>query len=99
MSKKMALRNSAPKMLPVGPLLVFVAVLSTLLFPALVCAFEIQTGSEDFKLRWDNTLRYTLSQRVKGQNDAILRSPNNDDGDRNFDVGIVSNRLDILSEV
>ncbi|MBU5613835.1 DUF1302 domain-containing protein [Geomonas azotofigens] len=66
--------------------------------PALVHGFQIDTGSEDVKLRWDNTFRYTLSQRVKGQNDAILKSPNNDDGDRNFDVGIVSNRLDILSE-
>lgn len=99
MSRKMALLNDAPKMLQVGPLLVFVAVLSMVLVPALVCAFEIETGSEDLKLRWDNTFRYTLSQRVKGQNDAILRSSNNDDGDRNFNVGIASNRLDILSEL
>jgi len=98
-SKKMALLNSAPKMLPLAYLSVFVVVLSMILFPALVCGFEIPTGNEDMKLRWDNTFRYTLSQRVKGQNDAILKSPNNDDGDRNFDVGIVSNRLDILSEV
>jgi len=99
MSKKMVLLNSAPKMLSLAYLSVFVAVLSMIFFPALVCAVEIPTGSEDMKLRWDNTLRYTLSQRVKGQDDAILKSPNNDDGDRNFDVGIVSNRLDILSEV
>lgn len=62
-------------------------------------AFDIPTGNEDLKLRWDNTFRYTLSQRVKKQDQAIINSPNNDDGDRNFDVGIVSNRLDILSEV
>jgi hypothetical protein len=61
-------------------------------------AFEIPTGNDDLRFRWDNTFRYTLAQRVKGQNDAILNSPQNDDGDRNFDVGIVSNRLDILSE-
>ncbi len=99
MSNKMALLNSAPKVLPLAYLSVFVAVLPLIFFPALVCGFEIPTESDDFKLRWDNTLRYTLSQRVKGQNDAILKSPNNDDGDRNFDVGIASNRLDILSEV
>jgi hypothetical protein len=62
-------------------------------------AFEIPTGSDDVKIRWDNTFRYTLSQRLKGQNKDILNSPQNDDGDRNFDVGIVSNRLDVLSEM
>jgi hypothetical protein len=62
-------------------------------------AFDIPTGNEDLKLRWDNTFRYTLGQRLKGQDRAILNSPNNDDGDRNFNVGIVSNRLDVLSEM
>jgi len=61
-------------------------------------AFEIPTGSEDVKFRWDNTFRYTLADRVTGQKQAILANPNGDDGDRNFDVGIVSNRLDVLSE-
>lgn len=62
-------------------------------------AFEIPTGNDDIQWRWDNTLRYTLSQRVKGQNNAIINNANIDDGDRNFDVGIVSNRLDLLSEM
>ena len=61
-------------------------------------AFEIPTGSEDVQWRWDNTLRYSLAQRVKGENKDIVNSPNSDDGDRNFNVGIVSNRLDLLSE-
>lgn len=61
-------------------------------------AFQIPTGNEDLVLRWDNTLRYTYGQRVKGQNSAIINQPNGDDGDRNFDVGGVTNRLDILSE-
>src|SRR5574337_1094440 len=62
-------------------------------------AFEIQTGNDDLEIHWDNTFRYTLGQRVKGQNRDIINSPNNDDGDRNFDVGLVTNRLDILSEL
>jgi hypothetical protein len=62
-------------------------------------AFEIPTGNDDLEIHWDNTFRYTLGQRVKGQNRDIINSPNNDDGDRNFDVGIVTNRLDILSEL
>lgn len=98
MSKMMGLFSSVSEMLLLDVKL-FVTLLFLVVSPALVLAFEIPAGNEDVKLRWDNTFRYTLSQRVKGQNDAILKSPNNDDGDRNFDVGIASNRLDILSEV
>lgn len=61
-------------------------------------AFNIPTGSDDVEARWDNTLRYSLSQRVKKQDSAIIGNKAIDDGDRNFDVGIVSNRLDLLSE-
>ena len=61
-------------------------------------AFEIPTGNEDIQFRWDNTLRYTYGHRISGQNKTLVNSPNMDDGDRNFDVGTVSNRLDLLSE-
>jgi hypothetical protein len=61
-------------------------------------AFVIPTGNEDVKANLDNTLRYTLAQRLRGQNKDILNSPQNDDGDRNFDVGLVSSRLDVLTE-
>ena len=64
-----------------------------------VDAFEIKTGSEDVVINWDNTLRYTLSQRLKGQSKDLANSANHNDGDRNFDVGIVSSRLDLLSEM
>jgi hypothetical protein len=63
-----------------------------------VDAFEFNTGNEDVVIRWDNTLRYTLAQRLKGQSKDIKDSANVNDGDRNFDVGIVSSRLDLLSE-
>lgn len=62
-------------------------------------AFEVKTGSDDVVINWDNTLRYTLAQRLRGQSKAIAGSANNNDGDRNFDVGIVSSRLDLLSEM
>src|SRR5512138_2010732 len=79
--------------------LLLVAVLAvTALGPDRAAAFEVKP-SEDFTLRWDNTFRYTLSGRTKHQADAILASPNYDDGDRNFDRGIVSNRLDLLTEL
>ena len=61
-------------------------------------AFEIKTGNDDLGIRWENTFRYTLGQRLKGQDRQILGSVNNDDGDRNFNVGLVSSRLDLLSE-
>ncbi len=61
-------------------------------------AFEIQTGNKDIELRWDTTFRYNLAYRTESQNKAIIGNPNADDGDRNFDKGIVTNRLDLLSE-
>ena len=62
-------------------------------------AFDIDVGNSDFKIRWDNTFRYNLGTRVQGQDSAILKNPNFDDGDRNFKNGsIVTNRLDLLSE-
>lgn len=64
-----------------------------------VGAFEIPTGIEDLDLRWDNTLKYNFGYRTEGQDSAILKNPNVDDGDRNFNKGIISNRFDILSEL
>lgn len=61
-------------------------------------AVEINTGNPDLVLRWDNTIRVNLANRVEGQDREIINSPNFDDGDRNFDRGMVSERLDLLSE-
>lgn len=62
-------------------------------------AIEIDTGNPDLQLRFDNTFRYNLGKRIDDQKQAILKNPNNDDGDRNFKKNsIVANRIDILSE-
>lgn len=62
-------------------------------------AFEIDTGNPDIETRWDNTFRYNVAVRAQGQDPAILRDPNLDDGDHNFSNGsLVANRLDILPE-
>lgn len=53
---------------------------------------------EGFSLRWDNTLRYTAAFRLVGRDPALLDDPNEDDADRNFAPGLVSNRFDLLSE-
>jgi hypothetical protein len=62
-------------------------------------AFQVDTGNEDIQIRWDNTLRYNLAQRVQEQNASIAGSANNNDGDLNFKKNsVVSNRIDLLSE-
>lgn len=64
-------------------------------------AFEIDTGDSELKLRWDNTVKYTAATRLEDQSPG-LNTPdddNQDDGNNNFDKGLVSNRLDLYSEV
>jgi len=61
-------------------------------------AFEIDTGNDDISMRWDNTVRLNVVDRVQAQDEAMLKNPNYDDGDRNFDRGRVFTRLDLLSE-
>ena len=54
----------------------------------------------DFDVRWDNTLQYSAAFRLFPRDDFLVSySANNDDGDRNFSPGLISNRLDALSEL
>ncbi|MCP1484655.1 hypothetical protein J3D48_000968 [Pseudomonas fluorescens] len=65
-------------------------------------AFEFDTGNPDLRARWDNTLKYSAAWRTKDQSDKLIDGQtalNQDDGDRNFDKGLISNRLDLLSEM
>lgn len=74
-------------------------------------AVEIDTGNPELKIRWDNTFKYSLMGRVKERSPGLSQTafgptgvvgPNNvnqDDGDNNFNHGVVSNRLDLLSEL
>jgi hypothetical protein len=55
--------------------------------------------SGDLELRWDNTVRYSGAARFLSRDSALIADPNADDGDRNFRPGIVSNRLDVESEL
>lgn len=64
-------------------------------------AAEIDTGNPDLKLRWDNTVKYSGSVRLKKPGAELVGtadSPNFDDGDRNFGKGPISNRFDLLTE-
>ncbi len=74
-------------------------------------AFEIDTGSQDLKLRWDTTAKYSAAARMHKPSPGLsqtafgptgIAGPNNvnqDDGDNSFSRGLVSNRLDLLSEL
>ena len=63
-------------------------------------AAEFDT-STDLKLRWDNTVKYSAAWRLANPVPALsgAANPNGDDGDLNFAKGMVSNRLDLLSEL
>lgn len=62
--------------------------------------FQIETGNPDVTVRWDNTLKYSAAWRVEDQSNYLLTNNiNNEDGDNNFDKGLISNRVDLLSEL
>jgi hypothetical protein len=67
---------------------------------ALPCAraFQIETGNPDVNLNWDNSVKYSTAFRVKSRSDTLTADINQDDGDRNFKTGLISNRFDLLSE-
>lgn len=67
-------------------------------------AFEFDTGNPDLKVLWDNTLKYSTAWRLQNPSSTLTTQPfanwpNLDDGDRNFKKGVISNRLDLLSEL
>ena len=85
----------------IGPLLLALAVsflLSLFETDQGVSAFEIKTGNDDLRVNWDNTVRYNFGVRAQGQDQGLLKNPNLDDGNRNFPNGVVTNRVDLLSE-
>ncbi|MFA5679706.1 MAG: DUF1302 family protein [Pseudomonas sp.] len=67
-------------------------------------AFQIDTGNPDLRLTWDNTIKYSAAWRVAKADssvgdDSIGVQANTNDGDLNFGRGLISNRLDLLSEI
>lgn len=64
-------------------------------------ALQFDTCCDDLDVRWDNTLKYNLMLRTEKQSDDVVASKSPalyDDGDLGFSRGVVSNRLDLLSE-
>jgi hypothetical protein len=83
--------------MPSVALLVWLLTLT--LLPWQAQAFQFDVGDTDLSIRWDNTFKYSAAYRLRDQSDTLIEDANYDDGDRNFDQGLVSNRFDWLSEV
>jgi hypothetical protein len=62
-------------------------------------AASIDIGNTDLSLRWDTSLKYSTAARLKQADTVLLANPNNDDGDRNFGKGLISNRVDLFTEM
>lgn len=63
-------------------------------------AFDVDTPTSDLRIRWDNTLKYSAASRLGSASSRLIgaSNPNFDDGDRNLGAGLISNRVDLLSE-
>lgn len=82
-----------------------VAALLALLGAAAHAADETPSGDE-VKLNWTHTFRYGAAVRLKDQDPRLLfnpatgvGNPNGDDGNHNFGKGLISNRIELLSEL
>jgi len=62
-------------------------------------AFQFPLNDPDIKGYWDNTIKYSTAYRLHGQDSSLTSDVNSDDGDRNFNKGIASNRFDLFSEL
>jgi hypothetical protein len=76
------------------------ALLAVALSVAAVPAHSAELFQADgWDLRWDNTLRYTAAFRLSHYDGSLAADTNADDGNRSFAPGLISNRLDLLSEI
>jgi len=63
-------------------------------------AVSFDLSNPDYRLRWDNTVRYNLGMRMDGQDSRIMNTPTYDESDSKFGKhDIVTNRVDLFSEV
>ncbi|MEA3393207.1 MAG: DUF1302 family protein [Pseudomonadota bacterium] len=60
---------------------------------------EVEPLPSDWKINWTNTFKYGAAYRMNEASSTLLGSSNSDDGDRNFSKGLISNRIELLSEL
>lgn len=75
------------------------AVFCVPLYAPLASAFQFNFDDSEYKGYWDNTVKYSSAFRVHDQKSKLISDPNADDGDRNFNKGLISNRFDLFSEL
>ena len=49
-----------------------------------VQAIEVDTGNDDFAVRFDNTIKYNYGVRTENADKTMLKTANSNDGDYNF---------------
>ena len=100
---KVRLHVGAAPVLPPGRRRALSALVMGMLAAQSAVAIEIDTGNPDWKLRWDNTVKASLMQRLQDASPTLSAQPpltvNQDDGNNNFKKGLVSSRIDLLSEL
>ncbi len=77
-------------------------VIASLCAAAPVAAFQIETDNSDIRMYWDNTVKYSAAWRVRDASSDVADSSigpqaNTNDGDLNFNKGLISNRVDLLT--
>ena len=60
---------------------------------------EVDPVPGDWKVNWTNTFKYGAAYRMNEASPTLLGNSNSDDGDRNFSKGLISNRIELLSEL
>jgi hypothetical protein len=68
---------------------------------------QFDLGDSEWRLRWDNTIKYSQAWRLQGADDKLTDAPTagglypsiQGQGNKNFSRGLVSNRLDLFSEM
>ena len=80
-----------------------VAALGASLMAPMALAIDFDTGNPDAKLNWDSRVGYSTAFRLKGQSAGLTDTRpvtvSQDDGDRSFNKGIISNRVDLFSQL
>ncbi len=95
-------RTSSLQRLRAVALLSSASIVSAIAAP--VFAMDIDVGVPDLRLRWDNTVKYSVAARTQGPSRALvdpLAQPtavNQDDGDRNLRGTFAQSRFDLFSE-
>lgn len=62
-------------------------------------AADVTEENDNFKVFWTNTVKYSAGFRLQDPSATLLANPNADDSNRNFSKGLMSNRIDLLSEL